>query len=253
MASEEFNKKKNRKTKTKKKTRKDKWGQPLPPEEPKRKEEEQQQEEEEVEAEEEIAAAEAEEAEKEEWRKRDSYEPNKVVASGMPYSTTEEEIRALFEGVGPIHQLQLSRFPDSGNFSGLAFVTFETEAAVKSSLKLDGKKMGNRILRVERCRGDPQRKRKAEFLSEPKKMDGCFSAYIGNLSWDVTEDDIRECFEMSKIASIRFAYDKNTGAFRGFGHIDFEDDESLEEAMKKNQVELQGRPIKIAYSVSNRN
>lgn len=246
MASEELKKKK-KNLKNKKKTRKDKWGQPLPPEEPK--------EEEGVEAEEEIAPAAVEEEgeREEEEKKRNSYEPKKVVVSGMPYSTTEEEIRELFEGVGPIHQLQLSRFPDSGNFSGLAFITFQTEAAVKSSLKLDGKKMGNRFMRVERCRGDPQRKRKAEFLGEPKKMEGCFSAYIGNLSWDVTEDDIRDCFEMSKIASIRFAYDRNTGAFRGFGHIDFEDDESLEEAMKKNKVELHGRPMKLAYSVSSRN
>ncbi|KAJ6804491.1 putative 33 kDa ribonucleoprotein, chloroplastic [Iris pallida] len=249
MASEELKKKKKKNLKNKKKTRKDKWGQPLPPEEPKEEEEE-----EGVEAEEEIAAAVEEEGE--EVKKRNSYEnsyePKKVVVSGMPYSTTEEEIRELFEGVGPIHQLQLSRFPDSGNFSGLAFITFQTEAAVKSSLKLDGKKMGNRFMRVERCRGDPQRKRKAEFLGEPTKMEGCFSAYIGNLSWDVTEDDIRHCFEMSKIASIRFAYDKNTGAFRGFGHIDFEDDESLEEAMKKNKEELHGRPMKLAYSVSSR-
>ena len=112
---------------------------------------------------------------------------------------------------------------------------------------------GNRFVKVERCRGNPQRKRKSEFLSEPKKLDGCFSAYIGNLSWDVTEDDIRECFEESKISSVRFAFDKRTGEFRGFGHVDFEDDESLEEAMKKNQVELHGRPMKIAYAVSNRN
>lgn len=112
---------------------------------------------------------------------------------------------------------------------------------------------GNRFVKIERCRGDPQRKRKSEFLTEPTKVVGCFSAYIGNLSWDVSEDDIRECFQESKIASIRFAFDKRTGAFRGFGHVDFEDDKSLEEAMKQNQVELHGRPMRIAYAVSNRN
>jgi len=112
---------------------------------------------------------------------------------------------------------------------------------------------GNRFVKVERCKGDSQRKRKSEFLSEPKKVEGCFSAYIGNLSWDVTEDDIRDCFEESKIASVRFAFDKRTEAFQDFGHIDFEDDESLEEAMKKNQVKLHGRPMKISYAVSSRN
>lgn len=111
---------------------------------------------------------------------------------------------------------------------------------------------GNRFIKVERCRLDPRRKRKSEFLSEPKKVDGCFSAYIGNLSYNVTEDDIRECFAASNIDSVRFAINKTTGTFRGFCHVDFADDESLEKAMKKNQVELHGRPMKIAYAVSNR-
>lgn len=109
---------------------------------------------------------------------------------------------------------------------------------------------GNRFIRVEQCRLDPKRKRKSEFLDEPKKEDGCLSVYIGNLSWDVTEDGIRDFLDVCNITSIRLALNKKTGMFRGFGHIDFADDKSLEEAMKKNQVEFHGRPIKIAYAVS---
>ena len=45
---------------------------------------------------------------------------------------------------------------------------------------------------------------------------------------------------------------EKTGRSR-FCHIDFEDDESLENAIKKNQAELHGRPMKIAYAVCNRN
>lgn len=109
---------------------------------------------------------------------------------------------------------------------------------------------GNRFIRVEQCRLDPKRKRKSEFLDEAKKEDGCLSAYIGNLSWDVTEDGIRDFLDVCNITSIRLALNKRTGMFRGFAHIDFADDKSLEEAMKKNQVEFHGRPIKIAYAVS---
>lgn len=105
---------------------------------------------------------------------------------------------------------------------------------------------------MERCR-ICQRKRKFGFHDEPKKVDGCFSAYVGNLSWDVTEDDIRDYFKDSKISSVRLALDKTTGVSRGFCHIDFEDDDSLEEAMKKNQLEFHGRAVKIAYAISNRN
>ncbi|THU56240.1 hypothetical protein C4D60_Mb11t15200 [Musa balbisiana] len=203
------------KERRKKKKKKDKWGQPVvaPVEDA------------ELSREENPSQRDAEEQVEEEEAAPgggESYDPNKVVVSGMPYSATEQQIRDLFRDIGPVVQLQLSRFPDSGNFRGLAFVTF-------------------------------QRKRKFEFLDEPKKVDGCFSAYVGNLSWDVTEDDIRDCFKDSKISSVRFALDKRTGQSRGFCHIDFEDDESLEEAMKKNQFEFLGRPMKIAYAISTRN
>lgn len=83
-------------------------------------------------------------------------------------------------------------------------------------------------------------------------MEGCLSAYVGNLSWNTREDDIVEFFNTSKITSIRFAQDKRTGAFRGFGHIEFADDKSLEEAIKKNQLELRGRPLKISYAITNK-
>ncbi|KAJ0974454.1 hypothetical protein J5N97_016419 [Dioscorea zingiberensis] len=225
------------KKRKKKRARKDKWGQPLPARIP---EEEEEREVEQVDG----GGAGGQEP------RDSSYEANKVVVSGMPYFATEDQIRSLFEEIGPVQKLQLSRFPDSGSFNGLAFVSFETEEIAISSLKLDGSIMGKRFIRVERCRSDPQRKRKSEFSSEPKKVEGCLSAYIGNLSWNVTEDDIRRCFGSSNIDSIRFAMSKATGAFRGFCHVDFADEESLEKAMKKNQVELHGRPMKISYAVS---
>lgn len=113
---------------------------------------------------------------------------------------------------------------------------------------------GNRYMRVERCRvtAGSNKKRKAEFQTDPEKSVGCLSAYVGNLSWNVTEKDLRAFFKSSKIASIRFAVDKRSGGSRGFCHVDFEDDESLEKAVAMNQSELQGRPVKVAYSVSNR-
>ncbi|PAN51876.1 hypothetical protein PAHAL_9G626500 [Panicum hallii] len=229
------------KAKKRKKPKKDKWGQPLsaaspevepsvePAQEPPAKG---------------VAPAAAPEG----------YEPSKVVASGLPYTTTEADIRKLFEFYGPLGSVQLSRFPDSGNFRGLAFVCFESDEDAVKSLELDGFKIGNRYMRVERCRvtASSNKKRKTEFQSDPEKSLGCLSAYVGNLSWNVTEKDLRDFFKSSKIASIRFAIDKSTGGSRGFCHVDFQDDESLEKAVAMNQSELQGRPVKVAYSVSNR-
>lgn len=117
----------NKKNKKKKKPRKDKWGQPLPSVE---EEEEQQQQPfndssynalPDEEEQEEEAQDQEQEQEEEGFV---AYENTKIVVSGMPYSTSEDQIRRLFKDIGTISQLQLSRFPDSGNFRGLAFVTF---------------------------------------------------------------------------------------------------------------------------------
>lgn len=237
------------KTKKRKKPKKDKWGQPIAAaaDEPAV---EQVQEQEAPEEPAVTAAAGAEGV----GEGAESYERGKVVASGMPYTTTEEEIRELFDQFGPIRSLQLSRFPDSGNFRGLAFVTFESDEVAMKSLELDGSKIGNRFMRVERCRvtASSKRQKKTEFQSDPEKPDGCLSAYVGNLSWNITEKDLRDFFKSSRIASIRFAIDNRTGDSRGFCHVDFEDDESLEKAVGMNQSELRGRPVKIAYAIINR-
>lgn len=231
------------KTKKRKKPKKDKWGQPIAAaaDEPT--------------VEQEAPEAPVAAAEEAAGQVAEGYECGKVVASGMPYTTTEEEIRGLFDRFGPIRSLQLSRFPDSGNFRGLAFVTFESDEVAMKSLELDGQELGNRFMRVERCRitASSKRQKKSEHQSDPEKPEGCLSAYVGNLSWNITEKDLREFFKSSKIASIRFAIDKRTGDSRGFGHVDFEDDESLEKAVRMNQSELRGRPVKIAYAIINRN
>ncbi|URD79148.1 hypothetical protein MUK42_18731 [Musa troglodytarum] len=228
----------------KKKKKKDKWGQPVvaPVEDAEQgREENPSQRDAEEQVEEEAAPGGSE-----------SYDPNKVVVSGMPYTATEQQIKDLFRDIGTVVSFS-SPLPRLRKLPWPRLRHLQTEEMATNSLDLDGIKMGNRFVKMERCRLCPQRKRKFEFRDEPRKVDGCFSAYVGNLSWDVTEDDIRDCFKGSKISSVRFALDKRTGQSRGFCHIDFEDDESLEEAMKKNQFEFLGRPMKIAYAISNRN
>lgn len=72
---------------------------------------------------------------------------------------------------------------------------------------------------------------------------------MGNLSWDVTEDDLKKLFSNCKIGSIRFGMDKETGEFRGYAHVDFSDSISLETALKLDQEIIHGRPVKIRCAV----
>lgn len=83
----------------------------------------------------------------------------------------------------------------------------------------------------------------------PKIVEGYNRIYVGNLSWDITEDDLRKFLSDCKISSIRFGMDKETGEFRGYAHVDFADSMSLSMALKLDQQIVCGRPAKISYAV----
>ncbi|KAL2641605.1 hypothetical protein R1flu_009192 [Riccia fluitans] len=185
------------------------------------------------------------------------YDPKKVYVGGMPYYVTEENIVDFFSECGKITELDCVLFPDTGKFRGLAFITFETVEGANQALAWDGCEMGGRFLKITKCLiKAPRSNSKSAELGEVQKHEGCLSAYIGNLSWNITEDVLKNFlkkhYKPTKIEAIRFAYDKNTGEFKGYGHIDFGDDDSLEAAVRLNQTQLLGRPVKVAYSVPKR-
>ncbi|KAG9136440.1 hypothetical protein Leryth_023552 [Lithospermum erythrorhizon] len=74
--------------------------------------------------------------------------------------------------------------------------------------------------------------------------------FVGNLAWDITEDDLRTLFSSCNIASIRFGLDKETMEFKGYGHVDFADSESVKTALKLDQNVVCGRPIRISCAVA---
>jgi squamous cell carcinoma antigen recognized by T-cells 3 len=86
----------------------------------------------------------------------------------------------------------------------------------------------------------------------PQIIEGYNRIYIGNLSWDITEDDLRSLFKSCKISSIRFGTDKTTGDFKGYAHVDFQGGDSLAIALKHDQEVVHGRPVRIRCAIPGR-
>lgn len=80
-------------------------------------------------------------------------------------------------------------------------------------------------------------------------VEGYNRIYVGNLSWDVTEDEVRKFFSGCKVSSVRFGMDKETQEFRGYAHVDFADNLSLRMALKLDQEIICGRPVRIRCAV----
>ncbi|KAL9421963.1 hypothetical protein AB3S75_034270 [Citrus x aurantiifolia] len=170
----------------------------------------------------------------------------KVYVGGIPYNASENDIKTYFEGCGTITEIDYMTFPDTGKFRGIAIINFRTEGAVKRALALDGSEMDGLFLKIQ-----PYKATKAKRTSDftPKIVDGYNRIYIGNLSWDITEEDLKKLFSDCKISSIRFGTNKETGEFRGYAHVDFSDSLSLSMALKLDQEVVCGRPVKISCAV----
>ena len=71
--------------------------------------------------------------------------------------------------------------------------------------------------------------------------------YVGNLSRDVTEDELRQAFEaFGEVTAARIITDKLTGASRGFGFVEMPTKTEAEDAIAGlNGTELKGRTLTV--------
>jgi len=71
--------------------------------------------------------------------------------------------------------------------------------------------------------------------------------YIGNLSFDVTEQDLRQAFEaFGEVTSANIINDKFTGHSKGFGFIEMSAKEQAQAAIAgMNGKEMKGRALNV--------
>ena len=70
--------------------------------------------------------------------------------------------------------------------------------------------------------------------------------YVGNLSFEATEEEVRELFaQHGTVESVALINDRDTGRFRGFGFVEM-DDASANKAIKAlDGAEVGGRALKV--------
>lgn len=71
--------------------------------------------------------------------------------------------------------------------------------------------------------------------------------YVGNLSYNMTENELRELFAgFGEVSSVNLISDKYTGQSKGFGFVEMPKQAEAEEAIKAlNDSAVQGRNIKV--------
>ena len=71
--------------------------------------------------------------------------------------------------------------------------------------------------------------------------------YVGNLSFDATESDVRQAFEAhGTVSSANLIMDRETNRPRGFGFVEMPNDEEARKAIAAlNETEIAGRAVSV--------
>ena len=71
--------------------------------------------------------------------------------------------------------------------------------------------------------------------------------YVGNLSFDATEDDIRSAFEaFGKVDAVNIIKDRDSGRPKGFGFVEMASGEEAKKAIEAmNGKEFKGRAMNV--------
>ncbi len=73
------------------------------------------------------------------------------------------------------------------------------------------------------------------------------SIYVGNLSYDVTQDDLTTVFaEYGTVKRVQLPTDRETGRMRGFGFVEMNSDDEESKAIEElDGAEWMGRSLKV--------
>lgn len=72
-----------------------------------------------------------------------------------------------------------------------------------------------------------------------------FTAFIGNLTFETEDAELRDFFSDIAPTSVRLVKDPGTGKSKGFGYVEFGSQADLKAALDRSGANLAGRGIRV--------
>jgi hypothetical protein len=167
-------------------------------------------------------------------------------------ATDESRLREEFTQFGPVTEVFLPTERGTQRPRGFGFVTLATrEGAEKAISKMDQAQLDGRTIRVNESR--PKGERRPEGGAGGGGSTGFNAAgkeevklYVGNLSFDTPEADIRAMFEeYGTVSDCFMPTDRDTGKVRGFCFVTMPSTDAESACTKLNGQEVDGRPLRV--------
>jgi len=98
----------------------------------------------------------------------------------------------------------------------------------------------------QKRQGQPRRDPRPE-TSRPPIPAGSVELYVGNLSYDMTEDQLRQTFEaFGKVDSVRLVTNRHNNKSKGFAFVVMPNRPEAEKAIAEmSEKEVMGRPMRV--------
>jgi nucleolin len=192
-------------------------------------------------------------------------------ADGNPASPdkTKEETKSIFVGrlswnvdhdwlaqefaeCGEVVSATVQMDRNTGKSRGFGYVHFATAAAVEAALAFNGKEIDGRAINVDKSEpAEKSRVRENRAHAYGDEVTSPSSTlFVGNLSFGIAEDTLWEVFgEYGQVKNVRLPTDRETGRFKGFGYVEFDDVDIAKKAYEGAQgLDIDGRSIRLDFS-----
>jgi len=179
-------------------------------------------------------------------------EGRRLFIGGLNYETTDMSLQGYLSTRWPIEEVRVKRFPD-GNSRGFGFATFVSVSSLEECFNsgphwVDGKQVELRKVGVDggganngggvkRSAPGGGNAKNRVFIGPPSGQRENSGKQPYGLNDDISDDDLRSFFmHFGTVAEIRQHRWEDSGRKKGFGYIEFQDEENADAACGVHKV-----------------
>ncbi|KDP33302.1 hypothetical protein JCGZ_13089 [Jatropha curcas] len=172
-----------------------------------------------------------------------------VFAYQICLKADERDVYEFFSRAGKVRDVRLIMDRNSRRSKGVGYIEFYDVMSVPMAIALSGQPLLGQPVMVKPSEAEKNLVQSTTTVNAgaASYSGGARRLYVGNLHFNITEDQLRQVFEpFGTVELVQLPLD-DTGHCKGFGFVQFARLEDARNALNLNgQVEIAGRAIKVS-------